>query len=308
MKKILLTGVNGQVGHVLEKRLAKKYTLTALSREKLDLTNADQIRECVQLVKPDIIINPAAYTAVDQAESEPELAYAVNAKAPKALAEEGQKIGAAMIHFSTDYVFDGSKLSAYQETDQVSPLGVYGKTKLAGEEAVQSAGLPHLILRTSWVYGVYGKNFFHTVLRLASERDSLKIVADQIGAPTSTFSIADGILDLLNAWDVSDETQSGIYHFTNNGSGSWHRFASEIVHLYYQYAKTYEMPALKASTAAIAPITTQEFPTPAARPENSRLDNTKLAETFDVALPLWKTALEEVMQGYIAEKQFKRIA
>lgn len=301
MPKILLTGVNGQVGHALfallnSQHLSSQFEVIAPTREQLDLTRADDIRRMVQAVQPSIIINPAAYTAVDKAESEPELAFAVNAMAPQVLAEEAAKINAALIHFSTDYVYDGSKQAAYLETDSVNPLGVYGKSKLAGEQAIIKVSLPHLILRTSWVYGAYGKNFLNTILRLAGEREQLRIVADQFGAPTSSLSIAEGVMRLLNRWQVDNTQQSGIYHYTNTGSTSWHGFARQIVQEYQALMTTHGMPALKAGVDQIEGISTAEYPTPAARPANSRLDSAKLNTTFALTLPDWQIALTQVMQ------------
>ena len=201
-RKILLTGVNGQVGHALKLKLSQYespfyFEILALTREQLDLTKVHDIKRIVREIKPDLIINPAAYTAVDNAESEHELAYAINGVAPQILAEEAARLGAGLIHFSTDYVYDGTKNNDYIEEDAVNPVSVYGKSKLAGEDAIRSVGLPHLILRTSWVYGAYGKNFLKTILRLAGERESLRIVADQFGAPTSSESIADGVVALV---------------------------------------------------------------------------------------------------------------
>lgn len=300
MPKILLTGVNGQVGHALlgllsGQHASELYEVVAPTREQLDLTRADDIRRMVQSVQPDIIINPAAYTAVDKAETEPELAFAVNAMAPQVLAEEAANINAALIHFSTDYVYDGSKQSAYVESDTVNPLGVYGQSKLAGEQAIMQVGLPHLILRTSWVYGAYGKNFLKTILRLAAEREQLRIVADQFGAPTSSRSIAEGIVSLLKRWEVADAKQTGVYHYTNTGSTSWHGFACQIVQEYEALMRLHDLPALKAGVNQIAGITTADYPTPAARPANSRLDPSKLSDTFQLALPDWQTALKQVM-------------
>ena len=292
-QKILLTGVNGQVGHALLPKLSH-YQVVALSRSELDLSNQDEIRRVLREIKPNLIINPAAYTAVDKAESEPEVAYAINAESARTLAEEAAKLGAALMHFSTDYVYDGKKSAPYVETDATNPMGVYAKSKLAGEEAIRAVGLPHLILRTSWVYGAYGKNFLKTIVRLASERDSLRIVADQIGAPTSSESIADAILKLVEHWQPAQENQSGIYHFTNTGSTSWHGFACEIVN---EYHKLGIAPALKTRVENIAAITTADYPTPAARPANSRLDNTKLKQTFRIELPTWQQALHDVMQS-----------
>ena len=293
MKKILLTGINGQVGHALQAELGE-YALISLSRDQLDLSNTDQIRQVVRELKPDLIINPAAYTAVDKAESEPELAHAINALAPQVLAEEAARLGAALIHFSTDYVFDGTKLGAYEETDAVNPISVYGKTKLAGEDAIRVVGLPHLILRTSWVYGVYGKNFLKTIIRLATERESLSIVADQIGAPTSSESIADALLKLVNVWNPNQTDLTGIYHLTNSNTTSWHGFSSEIIRQYAKFAEKQNWPALKLQE--IAAITTADYPTQAVRPANSVLNNAKLFKQFGIKLPTWQDGLIKVMQ------------
>ena len=294
MKKILLTGVNGQVGHALKSKLSQ-YEVIALSREQLDLTKTHDIKRIVREIKPDLIINPAAYTAVDKAESEPELAYAINAAAPQILAEEAARLNAAMIHFSTDYVYDGSKISAYIETDAVNPVSVYGKSKLLGEDAIRQVALPHLILRTSWVYGTYGKNFLKTILRLAAERDVLRIVGDQFGAPTSSESIAEAVISLVDSWQCSQENHTGVYHFTNGGETSWHGFSCEIINEYNQLASGKSWPALKTNIQAITAISTADYPTPATRPANSRLDNTKLKQTFDIALPSWQQGLQQVI-------------
>ena len=295
MQKILLTGVNGQVGHALKTKLAE-YEVIALSREQLDLTKTHDIRRIVREIKPTLIINPAAYTAVDKAETEPELAYAINAKAAQILAEEAARLNAGIIHFSTDYVYDGTKTSPYVETDEVNPVSVYGKSKLAGEEAIRQVALPHLILRTSWVYGAYGKNFLKTMLRLATEREELRIVGDQFGAPTSSESIADSVVKLVNVWQPEHENQTGIVHFTNAGETSWHGFSCEIVNQYNALLADKDWPALKANVDSIAAITTADYPTPAARPANSCLNNSKLKQVFGIELPLWKTALQQVMR------------
>jgi dTDP-4-dehydrorhamnose reductase len=295
MKKLLLTGINGQVGNALQARLADQYEVIGLTREQLDLTRPDEIRRVISELKPGIIINPAAYTAVDKAESEQALAYAINATAPQVIAEEAMKVKAVLIHFSTDYVYDGNKSTPYTELDEVNPLSVYGKSKLAGEDAIRKVGLPHLILRTSWVYSDYGKNFLKTILRLGAERDSLRIVSDQYGAPTGAHSIATGVEQLLNAWDASDTDHTGVYHFTNQGSASWYEFACQIVKEYEVLSSQNGLPKLKIKLESIAPISTSEYPTPAVRPINSRLDNTKLNDTFNVSLPLWQDALKVVM-------------
>lgn len=293
MQKILLTGLNGQVGHALQAKLGD-YELFALSRDQLDLTNADQMRRVLREIKPNLIINPAAYTAVDKAESEPELAHAINATAPQILAEEAAKLGAALIHFSTDYVYHGTKTGAYIETDAVNPVSIYGKTKLAGEEAIRQVGIPHLILRTSWVYGVYGKNFLKTILRLAAERENIGIVADQFGAPTSSESIANSLIDLINIWNPQQTEQTGVYHFTNAGNTSWYGFSCEIINEYKHLASQRNWPALRLKE--ISAITTADYPTPAARPANSVLNNTKLKQVFAIELPSWQQGLQQVMQ------------
>lgn len=304
MRKILLIGVSGQVGHALKSKFLQ-HEVIALSREQLDLTKAHDIRRIIRDIKPDLIINPAAYTAVDKAESEPELAFAINATAVQILAEEAARLNAALIHFSTDYVYDGTKSGFYIETDAVNPVSVYGKGKLAGEDAIRAVGLPHLILRTSWVYGAYGKNFLKTILRLAAERDSLRIVGDQFGAPTSSENIADGVVQLVEAWQPEQENQSGVYHFTNTGETSfagvtsWHGFSCEIVNQYNRLSAAKNWPALKVNLENIVAITTADYPTPAARPENSRLDNAKMKNSFNIALPSWQQGLQQVMQTLI---------
>jgi len=294
-KKILLTGVNGQVGHALKLKFLQDEVI-ALSREQLDLSKVHDIRRIVREVKPDLIINPAAYTAVDKAEIESELAFAINATAAQVLAEEAHRLNASFIHFSTDYVYDGTKKNAYIESDETNPASVYGRSKLAGEDAIRAVCLPHLILRTSWVYGAYGKNFFKTILRLAVERDSLRIVADQFGAPTSSECIADAVAQLVDCWQPNQENLTGIYHLTNAGSISWHGFSCEIVNEFNQLCLTKNWPKLKIKAENIAAITTVEYPTPAVRPANSKLDNTKLKDTFNIQLPSWQTGLQQVMQ------------
>lgn len=288
-KKILLTGVNGQVGHALLRVFSEQNVhCISLDRTQLDLTDADAIRRAVQTIKPDLIINPAAYTAVDKAESEPELAYAINAAAPQVLAEEAARTGARLIHFSTDYVYSGTKSVAYVEEDPTQPLSVYGNSKLAGEHAIRSVGVPHLIFRTSWVYGAYGKNFMKTILRLAAERDELRIVADQFGAPTSSTSIANGVLAAMGLWNGEF---GGTYHLVNAGHTSWHGFAAAIVQEYNRMQLARNLPPLKVKPENIHAITTQEYPTPAVRPANSCLDCSKLARDFGVQLPDWHKAL-----------------
>ncbi|MGQ0441995.1 MAG: dTDP-4-dehydrorhamnose reductase [Methylophilaceae bacterium] len=291
-RRILLTGVNGQVGHALLP-LQSEFQIIALTRNQLDLSNIDAIRTTVREIKPDLIINPAAYTAVDKAETEPELAYAINAVAPQILAEEAAKLDAALIHFSTDYVYDGSKQFPYVEDDAVNPINTYGKSKLAGENAIKAIGSSHLILRTSWAYGVYGANFLKTILRLASERDRLNIVANKYGAPTSIMDIAEAVGNIIESWQPKLENQSGIFHITNSGRTSWHGFACEIVKEYNRLSK---VPALKTNLNNIEAINSADYPMPAKRPANSRLDNGKLKLAFGLELPSWQQSLQQVMQ------------
>ena len=297
-KKILLTGIHGQVGNALQRAFSKDNafagTVVSMDRSQLNLADQNAIRHAVQTIKPDLIINPAAYTAVDKAESEPELAYAINAVAPQVLAEEAARVGARLIHFSTDYVYAGTKVGAYVEEDATQPLSVYGKSKLAGEDAIRSTGLQHLIFRTSWVYGAYGKNFLNTILRLAAERDELRIVADQLGAPTSSTSIANAVLAVMGHWQ---NELVGTYHMVNAGQTTWHGFAMAIVEEYNRIQMAHGLPLLKASPENIHAISTQQYPTPAVRPANSCLDCTKLATDFSVRLPDWHVALIAELQA-----------
>ncbi len=291
-KNILLTGINGQVGYELQLGLASLGKVHALDRSQLNLSNPDNIRQVVQSIKPDLIVNPAAYTAVDKAEVEPDQANAINAIAPQILAEEAAKLGAAMVHYSTDYVYDGTKLAPYVETDATNPLSVYGITKLAGEEAIRATGVSHLILRTSWVYGARGKNFMNTILRLAAERDNLRIVADQFGAPTSSRVIAAATVSALANWS---EDKSGTYHLTCSGMTSWHGFTQAIIEEYELLCESRHWPALKTPVGNVLPITTADYPTPAVRPANSKLNCDKLSGTFGLVLPEWRIALKQVM-------------
>lgn len=278
--RILLTGINGQVGWELQRTLAPLGEVIAADRNVLDLADTASIRRRVMALAPDLIVNPAAYTAVDKAESEPDLAHVINAAAVSELAG----CGMPLVHFSTDYVFDGRKAGAYTEDDPPNPLGVYGATKLAGEEAVQCAGIPHLILRTSWVYGLRGRNFLLTMQRLARERDSLAVVDDQFGAPTWSRMIAEATALVVARWlDRADPAAtSGIYHLSCGGRTSWHGFTAAILaHLANGDEKL----------ARLTAIPTAGYPTPAARPANSQLDCARLARTFGVRLPDWDTAL-----------------
>lgn len=279
--RILLTGVNGQVGWELRRALAPLGEVVAADRGRLDLADTANIRRSVAAIGPDLIVNPAAYTAVDKAESEPAAAYAINAAAPGELAA----CGVPLVHFSTDYVFDGRKTGAYTENDAPNPLGVYGASKLAGEAAVARAGVPHLILRTSWVYGLRGRNFLLTMQKLARERETLAVVDDQFGAPTWSRLIAEatavGVARWLERPDLISD--SGVYHLACGGRTSWHGFTAAILaHL----AATEE-----GRLARLTAIPSAGYPTPAARPANSQLDCGKLADTFGVRLPDWQEAL-----------------
>ena len=278
--RILLTGVNGQVGWELQRTLAPLGEVIAADRSLLDLADTAGIRRRVAAIAPDLIVNPAAYTAVDKAESEPGLAHAINAAAPGELAA----CGVPLVHFSTDYVFDGTKAGAYTEADAPNPLGVYGASKLAGEAAVAAAGVPHLILRTSWVYGLRGRNFLLTMQKLARERDALSVVDDQFGAPTWSRLIAEATALVAARWlDRTDSAaSSGVYHLTCGGRTSWHGFTAAILA---------HLAASEAKLARLTAIPSSGYPTPAARPANSQLDCGKLADTFGVRLPDWEQAL-----------------
>jgi dTDP-4-dehydrorhamnose reductase len=284
--KILLLGQHGQVSQELQRSLNGHAELTVLGREQLDLAQPELIRPRVQRLRPDLIINAAAHTAVDQAESEPELAFAINAIAPGILAEAAAELSVPLIHYSTDYVFDGCKSEPYQETDATNPLSVYGRSKLAGEQAIQTAGGMHLILRTSWVYSQHGKNFLLTMQRLLQERESLSVVADQIGAPTWAGSIAHTTAQLIEQWRTGQAGPWGVYHLTAQGETSWFGFASAIAaHLRSQ----------GKNVAALQPIPGSAYPTPAQRPLNSRLDCSRLQHAWHVQLPDWQSALNQCL-------------
>jgi dTDP-4-dehydrorhamnose reductase len=282
--RVLLTGKNGQVGWELSRALAPLGEIVAFDRGGLDLAVPDQIVSVVRSVRPDVIVNAAAYTAVDRAETEPESAHAINAAAAGVLAEESRRLGALLIHYSTDYVFDGTKDAAYVEEDSPNPLNVYGVSKLAGERAIRAVDVPHLILRTSWIYAARGKNFFLTIRRLLREKTTLRVVSDQIGAPTSAAALADATAEILRRHDrFALGKMSGIYHATAGGSTSWHGFATQIARL---------ERATLAGRPGIVPIASSEYPTPAVRPRNSRLSNEKLLARLGVRLPSWEACLE----------------
>ena len=287
--RILISGPDGQVGWECRRSLQALGQVHCVSRAQCDLTKPDAIRAVVREAAPDLIVNAAAYTAVDRAESEPELAHAVNAAAPAVLAEEARRLGASLIHLSTDYVFDGAKPAPYAESDACNPLSVYGRTKLQGEQAILSAGTPAVVLRTSWVYATRGQNFLRTIVRLAREREELRIVDDQWGAPTWARSIADGIAAIAaragregKSVSASFAERGGIFHMTAGGRTSWHRFAEQILHL---------LPDSDRRLGTLVPITSAEYPTAARRPANSVLDCARLAQHWGVALPPWNDAL-----------------
>jgi len=284
--RILVTGRNGQVAQALQRSLAPLGELSVLGSEQLDLQDVDAIRREVRALRPALIVNAAAHTAVDLAQSEPDKAFAINATAPGVLAEEAAALGAALIHYSTDYVFDGAKPAPYLESDAPNPLGVYGQSKLAGERAIQAVGGEHLILRTSWVYSTQGRNFLLTMQKLLAERDELKVVDDQIGAPTWADSIAEATAALVRRWQAGTPGAWGLYHFSAGGETSWFGFAQAIAaHLATQ----------NRLRARLLPIPSSDYPTPAPRPLNSRLDCTRLQREWGVSLPDWRAALAQCL-------------
>lgn len=292
--KILLLGSQGQVGWELARSLTPLGSVVALSRSDVDLTQPEQLRDIVRAQAPQLIVNAAAYTAVDKAETDEATAFAVNAIAPSMLAEEAARSGALLIHYSTDYVFDGGLGQPYRETDITAPLSVYGRSKLAGEAAIAASSAAHLILRTSWVYGSRGHNFLHTMLRLARERETLRIVADQIGAPTWSRWIADATAQIAQQAmqrHTADVFESGIYNLTCAGATSWHGFAEAIIAEYRA-----RHPDMSLRVKEIEPIATADYPLPARRPPNSRLDVSKLAQDYGIVPPHWREALHLCMQ------------
>ncbi|WP_347556223.1 dTDP-4-dehydrorhamnose reductase [Robbsia sp. KACC 23696] len=296
-KRILLTGVNGQVGFELARSLQGLGTVVALDRAGLDLSSPDKIREVVRSVSPSLIVNPAAYTAVDKAETERDAAHAINATAPGILAEEAKRGGIPLIHYSTDYVYAGDKNGIYTEADPTDPQNVYGASKLAGEEAIRASGCAHVIFRTSWVYGVQGGNFVKTMLRLAADRPALKVVGDQWGAPTSARTIADITAHIVAqaaspqlSGGTSDkglvwwEAKSGVYHLVAGGETNWAEYAKTIF-------------ALKGLGCEVTAIPASEYPVPAKRPSNSRLSTEKLQQTFGIQPPQWEVALRHCLES-----------
>jgi dTDP-4-dehydrorhamnose reductase len=282
--KILITGHTGQVARELQRALAE-HELLSLGREQFDLARPQSLSEVILRERPALVINAAAYTAVDQAEQERELAFAINAEAPGAMADACFELDIPLIHYSTDYIFDGSKPTPYREADTPRPLGVYGASKVAGEQALRISGCDHLILRTSWVYSQHGRNFLLTMQRLLQEREELSVVDDQIGAPTWAGSIANATAELIDKWQQGRH-RWGTYHLTCQGETSWFGFASAIAE---------HLRAAGKPCARLRPIPSSEYPTPAQRPLNSRLDGARLEEEWQIRLPDWQEALQQCL-------------
>lgn len=299
MRRILLTGKDGQIGWELQRTLLPLGRVIAVGRAELDLAHGDAVRALMREQRPDIIVNAAAYTAVDQAEHETELAQTVNAAAPGIMAEEAARMGCLLVHYSTDYVFDGAKTTPYIEDDRPNPLNAYGRSKLAGEEAVRASGARHLILRTSWVYGARGKNFLRTILHLAQEREELRVVADQFGAPTWGRLIAEVTAQML-AQRVAPGSEERFgdagctYHLTASGSTSWHGFAQAIIEGARQWC-----PGLALKAQRVEAIPASGYPTPARRPGNSRLNCARLQQDSGFILPGWEVCLERCLQDML---------
>lgn len=289
--RVLIVGAAGQIGRELQRSFAGIGELVAVDRKAVDLTVPEQVREVVRRARPSVILNAAAYTAVDRAETEREMAFAINAEAPRVLAEEARQQDALLVHYSTDYVFDGSKTAAWVENDVPNPLSVYGESKLAGERAIAEVGGRHLIFRTSWVYGPHGKNFLLTMLRLGRERDRLRVVDDQRGAPTSSLEIADAtrviVEKVVGGGASAPDEWAGVYHMTCSGVTTWCGFARAI------FERGGDLLGEKGPE--VDAITTAEYPTPATRPGNSVLSNDALTARFGVRLASWEAALDAVL-------------
>ena len=294
--KILLLGKDGQVGHELCRTLPALGGVVALDRPEIDFERPDTLAELVRREAPDVIVNAAAYTAVDRAEAEPDRARLVNADAVAALAAAADRLGGLLVHYSTDYVFDGTKAGPYVETDQPAPLGVYGATKLAGERAAAAAGR-HYVLRTSWVHGVHGANFVRTMLRLATEREELRVVDDQTGAPTSAALLAEVTAALIGrATRPASAPAPGVYHLVPRGHTTWHGFARFIL----ERARDRGL-SLRVQPEAVQAIPSSAYPTPARRPQNSRLDTAKIAAALGITLPAWQDDAAPVVDTLAAE-------
>lgn len=294
--KILLLGKNGQVGWELQRALSVLGEVVALDRHIAstpygelagDLSNLDGLRDAIQAVAPDVIFNAAAYTAVDKAESERDAAHVVNALASKVIADEAKRLDAWLVHYSTDYVFDGTGSTPWKETDSVAPVNYYGATKLEGEQLIQASGCKHLIFRTSWVYAARGNNFAKTMLRLAKDRPVLNVIADQVGVPTGADLLADvAVAALQQAWAKPE--LSGIYHLAPMGETTWHAYACCVIQFARDHGENLEVQAVN-------PIATTDYPTPASRPLNSRLDTTKLRKSFKLHLPEWQSGVTRML-------------
>lgn len=291
--KILLTGKNGQLGFELQRALAPLGQICVFDQEECNLADSNAIRALVREVQPDLIVNPAAYTAVDRAESEPEIAKAVNAIAPAVMGEEAERLGAMVIHYSTDYVFDGASSRPYRETDPTNPLNVYGLTKRDGDLALQQTCSRHLILRTSWVVGAHGNNFAKTMLRLASEREELSIVADQFGAPTSASLLADLTALIINRAQREglDSFPFDLYNLTASGVTTWHGYACFVLEQAIRAGRS-----LKVQPGMVKAIATADYPLPAKRPTNSQLDTSLFRATFGFELPAWQDGINHILQ------------
>lgn len=294
--KILVTGKNGQVGYELRRSLASLGEVVAVDVEDCDLTDTADIVSLVEKIKPSLIINSAAYTAVDKAQTEPKIAYAINATAPKVLAAQANLLHIPIIHYSTDYIFDGTKNGVYVEDDLANPQSIYGRTKWQGEKNVRAMCSQHVILRTSWVFGVHGSNFLKTILKLAQERDELKIIADQFGAPTSARLLANSTAEIAKQLLRGDAARTaGTYHLVGAGETTWHGYASKVVELANALGvKT------KVQAKDIQPIPTEAYPLPAPRPKNSRLSTAKIRVAFGIEIPDWSFDVEQVLKQVIA--------
>ena len=292
-RTILVTGKNGQLGHELRRALAPLGQVVAIGQADCDLGDAQALRSLVRRVAPAVIVNPAAYTAVDKAETDEQVAYAVNAAAPGVLAEEAARLGAMLVHYSTDYVFDGDRQGAYVETDAPNPLSVYGRTKLSGETLVQEKTPRHVILRTSWVVGSYGGNFAKTMLRLARQRDSLNVVADQFGAPTPASLLADATAHVVRRYldGSADAFPYGLYHLSSKGETNWHAYAQYVIAAAWSAGQQ-----LALRPEAVQAIPAAQYPTPARRPTNSVLDSSLFERTFGLRVPPWQEGLDRVLQ------------
>ncbi len=295
---ILLLGKGGQVGWELQRSLAPMGHITAHDVDTADFSQPAQVAQLVASLKPDVIVNAAAHTAVDKAESEADLAHAINAGTPGAIAAEAAKLGALLVHYSTDYVFDGSGQAPRDESAATAPLSVYGRTKLEGEQLIQASGCPHLILRTSWVYAARGGNFAKTMLRLASERDALNVINDQVGAPTGADLLADVTAHAIRAIKApgGNPTLQGLYHLVAGGETTWFDYARYVI----EWARAQGLP-IQVAPDAIQPISTKAYPTPAQRPLNSRLSTAKLQQAFGLRLPDWQQGVQRMLSEHLGK-------